>query len=59
MGRAEGKKGLVLPVVVDTLDGRRMRNPAIVKKNYNTLSTLRKPHLLSGEHKCRRKDLPY
>ncbi len=55
------EKGLVLPVVVDTINGRdrNMRISELELWNNETLNSLRPPHLLSPEHRRERKELPY
>lgn len=59
MEQQKGKKLILPPVVVDTLNGRHMRTPEVVMDNFNTLLSLRPPHLLSPEHLMKLKDLPY
>lgn len=53
------KTGYVLPIVVDTLNGRDMRISPIVMSNYDSLSSPRSSHLLSPENQRKLKELPF
>lgn len=53
------KRGVVLPVVIDTMPARDMEIPYIEGQIYNTRKTNKKPHLLSPTHINKRKELPF
>lgn len=59
MKRQQEIKSVPLNIVVDTLPGRSMRTSTIYKNHYNSLNSLRLPHLLSPEHEQEMLELPY
>ncbi len=59
MMKGEGKPGVVLPVVVDTLPGRDMRVSYIEEKTYKSPGTNKRLHLSSSAHIEKMKKLPF